>query len=218
MFGGFFGSVFPSSLLSSCIPSTPAQIPLCRTSDSQAQAGTGSSSSQPLIRQVWDWAVEWQGIFWHISQDKQQCTHTYTYTNTHTHTDPVDSFLSKSPSHANRVGRQDPLSAYLSEGGFEKGQTAWTPSIVLVGFKRWGGRDGTRDRMGIGDPNNATKPPTALPAYEHDLLWQTTDRPQHEGNWTKTITAQPKLLPNLLWSEHKLVPDQTETEVNFESN
>lgn len=35
-----------------------------------------------------------------------------------------------------------------------------------------GRRDGTRDRMGIGDPNNATKTPTALPAYENDLLWQ----------------------------------------------
>ena len=91
----------------------------------------------------------------------------YTHTQTHTYTDPVDSFLSRGPSHANRVGRQDPLSAYLSVGG---GQTAWTPSIVLAGFKGWGGRDGTRDRMGIGDPNNATKPPTALPAYEHDLL------------------------------------------------
>lgn len=91
---------------------------------------------------------------------------------THIHTDPVDSFLSKSPSHANRVGRQDPLSAYLlRRGGVEKGQTARTPSIVLVEFKGWGGgRDGTRDRMGMEDPNNATRPPTALPAYEHDLL------------------------------------------------
>lgn len=36
---------------------------------------------------------------------------------THTHTSPVDSFQSKRASHANKVGRQDPRSAYLSEGG-----------------------------------------------------------------------------------------------------
>lgn len=55
-----------------------------------------------------------------------------------THTSPVDSFQSKRASHANKVGRQDPRSAYLSEGGWGGGQTAETLSIVLVGFKSRG--------------------------------------------------------------------------------
>lgn len=73
----FFSSYSAFVLLILSLPASfplLAQIPLCRTPDSplrpEAQAGTGSSSSQPLIRQVWDWAVEWQGIFWHIGQDK----------------------------------------------------------------------------------------------------------------------------------------------------
>ena len=57
----------------------------------------------------------------------------------HTHTDinrdPVGSLLTKSPSQANRVSRLDPLSAFLSRGECEERQTAWTPSIVLAGFK-----------------------------------------------------------------------------------
>lgn len=45
------------------------------------------------------------------------------------------------------------------------------PLLFWLGLRVGGGdRDGTMDRMGIGDPNNATKPPTALSAYENDLL------------------------------------------------
>lgn len=58
-------------------------------------------------------------------------------------------------------------------GGGEKGQTAWTPSIVLTGFK---GMDvgGAGMELGIGwelqSPTMQPKPPTALPAYDRDLL------------------------------------------------
>lgn len=109
---------------------------------------------------------------------------------THIHTNPVDSFLSKSPSHANRVGRQDPLSAYLSRrvgGVLRRDRQRGPPLLFWLGLRDEGE---VGMELGIGWELETPTMPQGPPLLFLLMSMTCSDRPGTDSQQDRTITIK----------------------------